>query len=94
MSVQGYNKPSGYFIGGDVHGNKVEGETRMCVHCGYTWIYKAHDAQFLVTAGGAETVKHHTTRRGFCLSCNGLVCARPECHGVIACRRGKPLGEP
>lgn len=56
-------KPNGYFVTQDQNGNLVEGETRQCVHCQFIWQY--------------EPGSGHT--RGFCLKCNGLTCARPEC---------------
>ena len=57
------HKPSGYFVTSDGEGHKIEGETRQCVHCGYTWEYKP---------GSGD-------RRGWCIACNGFVCARDEC---------------
>lgn len=59
-------KPSGFTVGLDLSGNKVELETRQCVHCQFTWTYKP---------GSGVT-------RGFCLKCFGLLCARPECMSV------------
>jgi hypothetical protein len=56
-------KPSGYFVTADGDGRKIEGETRQCIHCGYTWEY--HPGSGIV--------------RGWCLKCNGFVCAREEC---------------
>lgn len=47
-------------------GNKVEGETRMCVHCQYSWQYKQGSGR----------------RFGVCGTCNGLICARPECFAL------------
>lgn len=61
--IQG-NKPSGYFSTWDSRlGEKVEGETRMCVHCQTKWIYRAGSG----------------TRRGFCKRCNGLLCGKDLC---------------
>lgn len=57
------DKPNGYFTKYDAKGNKIEGETRQCVHCQYIWEY--------VPGSGK--------RRAICLSCKGLTCARPEC---------------
>lgn len=57
------DKPSGYFETSDGWGVRVQGETRQCTHCQYIWTYQP---------GSGKT-------RGLCLSCNGLVCGRPEC---------------
>lgn len=57
------DKPSGYFTTFDKYGNKIEGETRQCAHCQFTWVYQP---------GSGRT-------RGLCRKCNGLTCARPEC---------------
>jgi hypothetical protein len=57
------HKESGYFVTADGEGRKIEGETRQCVHCQFTWEYKP----------GSGDV------RGFCLKCNGFLCGRPEC---------------
>ena len=69
-------RPSGYFSSYDPStGKKVEGETRQCVHCAYTWIYDP-GASFERKAG-LRTDKPKI--RGTCLRCRGLVCGRPEC---------------
>lgn len=60
--IKGY-KPSGYFVTIDKNGNKVEGETRQCVHCQFTWEY--------IPGSGRE--------RGFCLNCRGLLCGAKAC---------------
>lgn len=57
------HKPNGYTVTTDADGRRIEGETRMCIHCQFMWEY----------APGSGTV------RGFCTNCNGFVCARPEC---------------
>lgn len=57
------HKPSGYTVTQDESGCRIEGETRQCVHCQFTWIYQP---------GSGD-------RRGWCLNCNGFVCAREEC---------------
>lgn len=57
------DKPSGYFRTATGDGITIEGETRCCSHCGYTWEYQPGSG----------------SRRGFCLKCRGLICARPEC---------------
>jgi hypothetical protein len=57
------HKPSGYFLTADGEGKRIEGETRQCVHCEWTWTY----------APGSGN------RRGFCLHCYGLICGREEC---------------
>ena len=57
------HKPNGYTSTATGEGKKVEGETRQCVHCQYTWQYQP--------GSGA--------RRGFCLHCYGLICGREEC---------------
>lgn len=58
--ITGY-RPSGFYVTGEA--GQVQGETRQCVHCQYTWEY--------VPGSGH--------RRGFCLKCHGLLCGRPEC---------------
>lgn len=60
--ITGY-KPNGHFVTATGEGYKIEGETRQCVHCQYTWEYKP--------GSGAQ--------RGWCMKCAGLICARPEC---------------
>jgi hypothetical protein len=57
------HKPSGYFVTGDGQGGKIEGETRQCCHCQFTWEYKS---------GSGIT-------RGWCLNCMGFTCAREQC---------------
>ena len=42
---------------------KIEGEQRQCVHCQFLWTYSPGSG----------------TRRGYCLKCDGFLCARPEC---------------
>jgi hypothetical protein len=60
--ITGHN-PSGYFVTADADGTPITGETRQCVHCGFTWEYHP---------GSGDA-------RGWCVKCNGFVCARPEC---------------
>jgi hypothetical protein len=60
--IRGY-KPSGYFQTSTGDGIRIEGETRSCCHCQYTWEYRP--------GSGAQ--------RGLCLKCMGLICGRPEC---------------
>ena len=60
--ITGY-KPNGYFTTSTGDGVKVEGETRQCCHCQYTWQYRP---------GSGIT-------RGWCMKCAGLICGRPEC---------------
>lgn len=57
------HKPGGYFVTADGEGHKIEGETRQCVHCQYVWEYHPGSG----------------TERGYCLSCNGFLCARAQC---------------
>jgi hypothetical protein len=57
------DRPSGYFETTDSLGNRIQGETRQCVHCQHTWQY--------VPGSGK--------RRGICLWCKGLICGRAEC---------------
>lgn len=38
-------------------------EQRQCVHCQFLWTYRPGSG----------------TRRGYCLRCDGFLCARPEC---------------
>lgn len=57
------HKPAAYFVTGDGSGVKIEGEQRQCVHCQFLWTYQPGSG----------------TRRGYCLRCDGWLCARPEC---------------
>lgn len=70
------DKASGYFQYFDpLTGNRTEGETRQCVHCGYTWIYDPrHQFRRQLGLKTPEPVI-----RGTCLKCMGLVCAQPAC---------------
>jgi hypothetical protein len=73
MSV---DKASGYFQYFDpISGNRTEGETRTCVHCGYTWIYDPR-LNFRRKLG-LKTPQ--PVLRGTCTKCSGLVCALPAC---------------
>lgn len=69
-------RASGYFQYFDpVTGICQEGETRTCVHCGFTWIY---DPKLQIRRKlGLWTPQPKI--RGTCLKCSGLVCARDEC---------------
>lgn len=60
--ITGY-KPSGHFQTSTGDGIRLEGETRRCEHCQYTWTYEPGSG----------------IRRGLCLGCRGLLCGRPEC---------------
>ena len=60
--IHGHN-PSGYFVTADGDGHRIEGETRQCIHCLFTWEYKP----------GSKI------QRGYCLKCGGFICARAEC---------------
>jgi len=53
------HKPSGYVVTFDKNGNKIEQETRQCIHCQKTWIYQPGSKR----------------KYGFCLKCFGIVCA-------------------
>ena len=57
------HKPSGYFSTADGDGRRLEGETRQCIHCQFTWKY---------SPGSGD-------RRGYCVKCGGFVCARAQC---------------
>ena len=66
--IQG-RKPSGYLVTGDPETlRRIERETRMCVHCQYTWEYKPFEEA------------RARNLRGFCTRCYGFTCERPECH--------------
>jgi hypothetical protein len=68
-----FERPSGYFQTIDpVSFAKLEGETRQCVHCGFTWIYNPK-VSFSRKLAGKEV------NRGICMKCFGQTCARPEC---------------
>lgn len=69
------DRASGYFRYFDpISGRVVEGETRQCVHCGFTWIKSPES--FTGIQASAPTQKQ---TRGTCLNCHGLICARPTC---------------
>jgi hypothetical protein len=57
------HKPSFHFQTFTGEGHKVEGEGRQCVHCGYSWEYRPGSG----------------IPRGYCLKCDGYLCARHEC---------------
>ena len=58
------NRPSGYFSTFNVEsGKKIEGETRQCIHCQYTWIYQPGSGR----------------KRGWCIRCQGLLCGQYNC---------------
>ena len=67
--ISGQNKPSGYFVSYDKNDNKVEGETRQCIHCQATWIYKPGSGR----------------KYGFCLRCGGVTCNKPSCNTCKQC---------
>ncbi len=60
--IVGY-KPNGYFATATGEGKKVEGETRQCAHCEYSWMYEPGSGR----------------KRGICLHCMALICGRAEC---------------
>lgn len=67
------DRPSGYFQTFDpLSGRNIEGETRSCVHCSFTWIYNPRESFDRKLAGNPIV-------RGKCMSCYGQVCARPAC---------------
>lgn len=71
--IRGY-KPNGYTLSFTADGKRVEAETRQCVHCQFTWSYgEEHPPDEF---GG---VLAHPTRRGYCVKCQGWVCARAIC---------------
>ena len=72
------HKPSGNFVTFDGEGRKIEGETRQCIHCQYTWEYHP----------GLEGPKRPARlgvnqkaegQRGWCLKHCGFLCGRAEC---------------
>ncbi len=70
-----FDRPNGYFQTWDPHtGRKIEGETRSCVHCSFTWVYNPKESFDKKLTGEYKPVT-----RGKCLRCFGLVCARPGC---------------
>lgn len=73
--MKALERPSGYFQYFDPINGQVQGETRQCVHCGYTWVY---DPGLSMRRKLGLTTKQPTIR-GTCLKCYGLVCARSEC---------------
>lgn len=69
------DRPSGYIQSFDPQTfRRLEGETRQCVHCAFTWIYNPRDSFGSLVPG-----EQKKSIRGKCLKCYGLVCARPEC---------------
>ena len=71
--IRGY-KPSGYTLSYTREGRKLEGETRQCVHCQYTWAYgEPHGLAEL------DSFLGHPTLRGFCTHCHGFLCGRRQC---------------
>lgn len=90
-------RAAGFFSTVDEHGNKVEGETRGCAHCGRQWVYMPHDAPFKVAAGiagGGESVAaQHKKRRGVCMSCYQVICAESDCMVSVPCPRGASIDE-
>lgn len=62
--IHGY-KPAFYFEKGvGSDGKTVQGEGRQCIHCQFCWEY--------VPGSGRPY--------GYCITCGGFICARPECH--------------
>lgn len=57
------HKPNGYTVTMTGDGLRVEGETRQCVHCQTMWTYQPGSG----------------IQRGWCLRCNGYICAQPQC---------------
>jgi hypothetical protein len=57
------HKPNGYYVTATGEGHKIEGESRQCVHCQFTWEY--HPGSGI--------------RRGYCLNCDGFLCGRDQC---------------
>lgn len=68
------DRPSGYFQTWDDSGRKIEGETRTCAHCAFMWIYNPRESFDKRITG-----EYKPTIRGECMSCYGMVCARPQC---------------
>lgn len=69
-------RPSGYFSTfNPVTLQRLEGETRQCVHCGMQWLYDPKDS--LRRLQGIRAPKPRTV--GKCLKCFGLTCSNPEC---------------
>lgn len=62
MGIRG-ERPNGYFVTFAGDGIKIEGETRQCAHCQYTWEYKPGSGR----------------KYGLCLSCNGIICGNSWC---------------
>lgn len=58
------HKPNGNFRTYSDLGQKIEGETRQCVHCQFMWNYQP----------GSGNI------RGFCTRHNGFVCNRAQCN--------------
>lgn len=71
--MRSLERENGYFQTWDpASGRRIEGETRMCQHCQYMWIYNPKESFDRKIAG-------KPVQRGVCLKCRGPVCARPEC---------------
>lgn len=68
------HKPNAYTVGFSADGHKIEAETRACVHCQFNWSHgDLHSPEELAGLLG------HGTRRGYCVQCNGWLCARKQC---------------
>lgn len=74
-------KASGYFVTFDGDGHRIEGETRQCAHCQFTWVYRSGDAETQcahcrgMVCGRAECLK-----RQFDLTGNKVDCVPFEDH--------------
>ena len=67
------HKPSGYTVTFTGEGHRVDGETRQCIHCQYTWDY---------VPGGMGADRDDPlrgTKRGWCYKCSGFLCGRQAC---------------
>lgn len=73
------HKPSGHWVTYDKFGRKIEGESRSCSHCQYTWTYLP-DSEWKNSRYWQVIPKfERKKKRAICLHCMGLVCGRPEC---------------
>jgi hypothetical protein len=77
MSIQGH-KPSGYFVTADGEGHRIEGETRQCCHCQYTWEYHPGlEGPKRPPRLGKDQMSEG--QRGWCLKHGGFLCGRADC---------------
>ncbi|MBX9623790.1 MAG: hypothetical protein K2X82_08240 [Gemmataceae bacterium] len=61
------SRPSGFWEFVPLDGKPKGGETRRCVHCSYTWVYRP----------GSGIL------RGYCSRCDGFTCGSAACDACV-----------